>query len=171
VASKQCKRSKINFKDHNMPLTCGNVELRGFEPRTSCMPYKSSQWHDMAGCGSTSSFNRSTSPAIAHYCLSLAPRLAPQRLLATVSPTPHGTVWRPMHRVLTIVGDVRAGIAGSAMPGGARAAAMICGCPATVAASPRTWAAGRADPRVSAALRTAGPRWRIQGCSDYRTCR
>ena len=33
-----CKRSKINFKDHNMTVTCGNVELRGFEPRTSCMP-------------------------------------------------------------------------------------------------------------------------------------
>ena len=33
-----CKRSKITYEDHNMPLTCRNVELRGFEPLTSCMP-------------------------------------------------------------------------------------------------------------------------------------
>jgi hypothetical protein len=36
-----CKRSKIISEDHNMRLTCGNVELRGFEPLTSCMPCKS----------------------------------------------------------------------------------------------------------------------------------
>jgi hypothetical protein len=29
---------KDTSEDQNMPLTCGNVELRGFEPRTSCMP-------------------------------------------------------------------------------------------------------------------------------------
>jgi hypothetical protein len=33
-----CKRSEAIFQDRNMPLTCGNVELRGFEPLTSCMP-------------------------------------------------------------------------------------------------------------------------------------
>ena len=33
-----CKRSKSNFEDHNRPLTCGNVELRGLEPLASCMP-------------------------------------------------------------------------------------------------------------------------------------
>ena len=26
------------FQDHNMPVSCGNVELRLFEPLTSCMP-------------------------------------------------------------------------------------------------------------------------------------
>jgi len=36
-----CKRSKITFEDHNMHLTCGNVELRGLEPLVSCMPCKS----------------------------------------------------------------------------------------------------------------------------------
>jgi hypothetical protein len=35
------------------------VELRGFEPRTSCMPCKSSQSLDVAGSGSTSGFSRS----------------------------------------------------------------------------------------------------------------
>jgi hypothetical protein len=44
-------------------------------------------------------------------------------------------------------------------------------CPATVAASPRTFATGCADPRVSAALRAASTRWRIQDCPNYRTCR
>src|SRR6516165_893432 len=29
-------------EDHNRPLTCENVELRGFEPLTSCMPCNSS---------------------------------------------------------------------------------------------------------------------------------
>jgi hypothetical protein len=33
-----CKRSKIIFEDRNWRLTCGNVELRGVEPLTSCMP-------------------------------------------------------------------------------------------------------------------------------------
>ena len=36
------------------------VELRGFEPLTSCMPYKFRLRHNMAGCGSTRSFNRCT---------------------------------------------------------------------------------------------------------------
>ena len=35
----KCKRSKIILGAHMMPLTWGNVELRGFEPLTSCMPY------------------------------------------------------------------------------------------------------------------------------------
>jgi hypothetical protein len=33
-----CKKSEAIFQDRNVPLTCGNVELRGFEPLTSCMP-------------------------------------------------------------------------------------------------------------------------------------
>jgi hypothetical protein len=33
-----CRKSKIIFQDHNVPLTCENVELRGFEPLTFCMP-------------------------------------------------------------------------------------------------------------------------------------
>ena len=53
-----CKRSTTIFQDHNMPLNCKNVELRGFEPLTSCMPYKPEPWLDVAECGSTSSFNR-----------------------------------------------------------------------------------------------------------------
>src|SRR5713226_5757288 len=73
------------------------------------MPYKSSQWHNMAGGGSTSSFRRSTSPVIAHHCRSLAPRLAPHRLLVTVSRIPHGTAWRThAQRILTVVGDTGA---------------------------------------------------------------
>ena len=35
-----CRKSKIIFQDHNRPLTCENVELRGFEPLTFCMPYR-----------------------------------------------------------------------------------------------------------------------------------
>jgi len=34
----RCKKSKIIFQDHNMPLSWENVELKGFEPLTSCMP-------------------------------------------------------------------------------------------------------------------------------------
>ena len=34
----RCKRSEVIFHGRNMPLTCGNVELRGFEPLTSWMP-------------------------------------------------------------------------------------------------------------------------------------
>ena len=33
-----CRKSKIIFQDHNMPLNWENVELRGFEPLTFCMP-------------------------------------------------------------------------------------------------------------------------------------
>ncbi len=46
----RCRKSKIIFQDHNMPLTCENVELRGFEPLTFCMPYKLyrfAMWLDM----------------------------------------------------------------------------------------------------------------------------
>jgi hypothetical protein len=53
------------------------VELRGFEPLTSCMPYKIISFRNVAGCGPTGSFNRWTSPGIARYRCSLAPRLAP----------------------------------------------------------------------------------------------
>ena len=49
-------------KDHlygrNMPLSWENVEFKGFEPLTSCMPYKPEPWLDVAECGSNSSFNR-----------------------------------------------------------------------------------------------------------------
>ena len=48
-----CKRSKINLKDHNMAVTCGNVELRGFEPRTSCSPCKSGSLPARAAKAST----------------------------------------------------------------------------------------------------------------------
>jgi hypothetical protein len=54
------------------------VELRGFEPRTSCMPCKSGQWLGVAACGSTSSFRRSMPLVMACYRRPLAPRLAPQ---------------------------------------------------------------------------------------------
>jgi hypothetical protein len=49
-----------DFQDRNMPLTWGNVELRGFEPLTFCMPCKPDPWLDVAGSGSTSGFNRPT---------------------------------------------------------------------------------------------------------------
>jgi hypothetical protein len=54
------------------------VELRGFEPLTSCMPYKYIQSVDVARRRSTSSFNRSMSLTIALHRRSLAPRLAPR---------------------------------------------------------------------------------------------
>jgi len=57
------------------------VELRGFEPLTFCMPYKSFLFRNVARCGPTSSFNRCTLPAVAWYRRSFAPRFAP--LLAT----------------------------------------------------------------------------------------
>jgi hypothetical protein len=37
-----CKHSKITSEDQNVPLSCGNVELRGLEPLASCMPCNSS---------------------------------------------------------------------------------------------------------------------------------
>jgi len=78
-----CRKSKIIFQDHNVPLTCENVELRGFEPLTFCMPYKSLSFRNVAGCGPASSFNRCTLPAAAWYRHSFAPRFAP--LLATTT--------------------------------------------------------------------------------------
>jgi hypothetical protein len=44
-----CRKSKIIFQDHNMPLSCENVELRGFEPLTFCMPYRPEPSLDGAG--------------------------------------------------------------------------------------------------------------------------
>jgi len=41
------------------------VELRGFEPLTFCMPYKSLLFRNVAGCGFTRSFNRCTLLAVA----------------------------------------------------------------------------------------------------------
>jgi hypothetical protein len=32
------KHSRVGFEDRNMLMSCENVELRGFDPRTSCMP-------------------------------------------------------------------------------------------------------------------------------------
>jgi hypothetical protein len=53
------------------------VELRGFEPLTFCMPYKSLSFRNVAGCGLASSFNRCTLPAVARNGGSLAPVLLP----------------------------------------------------------------------------------------------
>ena len=39
---------KDHLYDRNMPFNCKNVELRGFEPLTSCMPYKPEPWLDVA---------------------------------------------------------------------------------------------------------------------------
>jgi hypothetical protein len=46
----RCKKSEATFQDRNVPLTCGNVELRGFEPLTSCMPYRPGPSPDVAWC-------------------------------------------------------------------------------------------------------------------------
>jgi len=73
----QCTRSKIQFQDHNMPLSWENVELRGFEPLTFCMPYKSLSFRNVARCGPTSSFNRWKSLAMARYRRLLASLLLP----------------------------------------------------------------------------------------------
>jgi hypothetical protein len=53
------------------------VELRGFELLTFCMPYKTLSFRNVAGCGSTSSFNRWKLLAIARHRRSLAPLLLP----------------------------------------------------------------------------------------------
>ena len=41
---------KDHLQDRNMLLNCGNVELRGFEPLTSCMPYRPVPSLDGARC-------------------------------------------------------------------------------------------------------------------------
>jgi len=64
---------------------------------------------------------------MAHYRRSLAPRLAPHRLPVTVPNAPRHGLAGPAHRILTIARDVRAGIAGSTVPDGARGTALICG--------------------------------------------
>jgi hypothetical protein len=89
---------KDQIRDRNMPLSCGNVELRRFELRTSCMPYKSGQSPDMAGCGPASSFSRSTSPVIARYCRLLAPRLAPGGCSSPLRQRPAARFGGPTHR-------------------------------------------------------------------------
>jgi hypothetical protein len=78
-------------------LNWENVELWGFEPQTSCMPYKSGQSPDVAGSGPASSLSRSTSPVIARYCRSLAPRLAPPWLLVTFRQRPTAPSGGPAH--------------------------------------------------------------------------
>jgi hypothetical protein len=60
-----CRKSKIFFQDHNMPLSWENVELRGFEPLTFCMQYKSLLFRNVAGCGPASRFNCRRSPGMA----------------------------------------------------------------------------------------------------------
>ena len=52
-AARAMQEVKDHLQDRNMPLSCGNVELRGFEPLTSCMPYRprptlSVAWHRLA---------------------------------------------------------------------------------------------------------------------------
>ena len=37
-AARAMQEVKDHLRDRNMSLTCGNVELRGFEPLTPCMP-------------------------------------------------------------------------------------------------------------------------------------
>ncbi len=39
---------KDHLQNRNMQLSCGNVELRGFEPLTSCMPYRPGPTPDRA---------------------------------------------------------------------------------------------------------------------------
>jgi hypothetical protein len=56
----------------------GDGHGRGFEPLTFCMPYKNLSYRNVAGYGPTRSFNRWTSPGIAGYRWSLAPRLLPR---------------------------------------------------------------------------------------------
>ena len=73
-----------------------SVELRGFEPLTSCMPYKALPYRNVAGCGSTSNVNRWTSPGVAWYRCSLAPRLAPRPVSGRSTST---TGWRPDNRI------------------------------------------------------------------------
>jgi hypothetical protein len=72
-AARAMQEVKDHLQDQNMPLTWENVELRGFEPLTSCMPYKPEPWLDVAGSGSTSSFNRCMSLDVARHRRSLAP--------------------------------------------------------------------------------------------------
>jgi hypothetical protein len=81
-----CKRSEIIFQDHNVPLSWENVELRGFEPLTSCMPYRP---RDIAGRSLASLHVPFTSsdcgwmwPGVAGYRATLAPNLAPSKLLS-----------------------------------------------------------------------------------------
>jgi hypothetical protein len=54
------------------------VELRGFEPLTSCMPYKALPCRDVAACSFTRSFGGWVPLYEALYRHPLAPRLAPQ---------------------------------------------------------------------------------------------
>jgi hypothetical protein len=61
------------------------VELRGFEPLTFCMPYKTLLFRNVARCGSTSSFTRCTLLAVAWYRRSFAPRFAPLLALPRIS--------------------------------------------------------------------------------------
>jgi hypothetical protein len=53
------------------PVSGFNVAL------TFCMPYKNLPYRNVAGCGSTSGFNRSMSLGVALHCSPFAPRFAP----------------------------------------------------------------------------------------------
>ena len=133
---------KDHLQDRNMPFNCGNVELRGFEPLTSCMPYRprptlSVAWHRLAGrlsCGDRGS----TWPDVARLLPTLAPNLAPSKLTSSANDPIART--KPGHQTARAASsrtladdrtgedppsDGRAGFPGAARPDPARAPAAL----------------------------------------------
>jgi hypothetical protein len=74
-------------EDHNRPLTCGNVELRGFEPLTSCMPSVGSTSSRVHLCRSPSwSVSHSappSGPVAVLSCCTVPPPLRSLRLMTS----------------------------------------------------------------------------------------
>jgi len=84
-----CRKSKIIFQDHNIPLSWENVEIRGFEPPDLL---HATQGRAVAGWGRASACERFTCgnpgpmwPDVARRLPTLAPNLAPRKLVSSAN--------------------------------------------------------------------------------------
>jgi hypothetical protein len=119
-------------------------------------------FRDVAGCSSTRSFNRCTSPAAARYCRSLAPRLAPLPGFSRSAPLDGlsrscGT--NPCRNVLPASASPSQRGAAGAVPAGRQLELVVpgavVGVPAAAAPQPRAFAAQRPPGGGIAVFRTA----------------
>src|SRR6266496_5825629 len=88
-----CKHSEIIFGDRNMPLTCGNVELRGLEPLASCMPCNASSFPAWASMAPTWTYCAQECLGVPPSLYGMAVHLAVRRSLIAAWSKPR-TPWR-----------------------------------------------------------------------------
>ena len=99
-----CRKSKIIFQDHNIPLSWENVEIRGFEPPDLL---HATQGRAVAGWGRASACEPFTCgnpgpmwPDVARRLPTLAPNLAPRKLVSDANVRQGRTGCRPAYASL-----------------------------------------------------------------------